>query len=242
MNFQKKKMAAGFLIHDSDRYVQAVSFKNPRAIGIPGGKVDPGENVIQAAVREVREESGIDLEAIPDLYNRVTAPFVRLTSSGDFVMFAFALQADLSLLEEGVFNECTMTVSPIWNLLYGDYAEYNGQMMLHFGLPMLEPAATEMSLGRYAKHAAAYRRAEFEQKAVLASAMHLAADKIVSQLLSVRGQLLSCGGMNVEQLRAKEENLRRHLRLMGYTFNNQIGEAVPIPSPVLIHPDTLRNT
>lgn len=31
--------------------------------GIPGGKVDPGETNVQAAVREIKEETNIDLDA-----------------------------------------------------------------------------------------------------------------------------------------------------------------------------------
>lgn len=34
---------------------------NPNNFGLPGGKVDPGETLQQAVIREIKEETGLDL-------------------------------------------------------------------------------------------------------------------------------------------------------------------------------------
>ncbi|HSZ68931.1 MAG TPA: NUDIX hydrolase [Solirubrobacteraceae bacterium] len=38
-----------------------------RVLGLPKGHIDPGESELQAALREVREETGVDAELIADL-------------------------------------------------------------------------------------------------------------------------------------------------------------------------------
>jgi 8-oxo-dGTP diphosphatase len=38
-----------------------------RVLGLPKGHIDPGETPLQAAVREVREETGVDAELVEEL-------------------------------------------------------------------------------------------------------------------------------------------------------------------------------
>lgn len=56
-----------FLLRNDDRY--------PNSWGLPGGKVDPGENLLECLLRECTEELG----SMPD-YNRLV-PLEKFTSS-----------------------------------------------------------------------------------------------------------------------------------------------------------------
>lgn len=57
-----KKATGILLVRKADGKVLTASRRNDfDRIGIPGGKVDPGETVKQAFFREIREETGIEL-------------------------------------------------------------------------------------------------------------------------------------------------------------------------------------
>ena len=65
-----------FLLRNDDRY--------PNSWGLPGGKVDPGENLLECLLRECTEELG----SMPD-YNRLV-PLEKFTSSDkSFVYHTF---------------------------------------------------------------------------------------------------------------------------------------------------------
>lgn len=55
--------AAGVIIDDQGRLLLILRAKEPEAgrWTVPGGRVEPGESLREAAVREVREETGIDV-------------------------------------------------------------------------------------------------------------------------------------------------------------------------------------
>jgi 8-oxo-dGTP pyrophosphatase MutT (NUDIX family) len=57
-----QKMVSCVLIFDKDGYVLGTARKNdPTAFGMPGGKLEIGDNFYQAAIRETLEETGVDL-------------------------------------------------------------------------------------------------------------------------------------------------------------------------------------
>lgn len=55
------KLAACMFLYNDKGQVLLVNRRNSTEVGLPGGKVDPGENVWQAAIRELREETGIQI-------------------------------------------------------------------------------------------------------------------------------------------------------------------------------------
>lgn len=56
------RRAVCLLTVNSDGKILAVSRKNdPDKMGLPGGKIDPGESELEALIREVKEETGLDL-------------------------------------------------------------------------------------------------------------------------------------------------------------------------------------
>lgn len=58
-----QKMTSCVLIFDADGYILGTARKdNPKAFGMPGGKLELNDNFYQAAVRETFEETGINLE------------------------------------------------------------------------------------------------------------------------------------------------------------------------------------
>ncbi|MFA6445631.1 MAG: NUDIX hydrolase [Candidatus Paceibacterota bacterium] len=62
----KVEVVAGAIIKKDGKYL-LLQEKQPRAYGLwnfPAGKVDVGESTEQAAIREVKEESGYDVELI----------------------------------------------------------------------------------------------------------------------------------------------------------------------------------
>jgi len=88
------------LIFNSEGLVLAVSRKNDsNDFGLIGGKVDQGEWPEQAIIREVKEETGLNVIDMEQVYDRVDAP------GGEKVCRCFLIKSfsgEISTKEAGV--------------------------------------------------------------------------------------------------------------------------------------------
>ncbi len=73
---------------------------HPGTWGVPAGKVEPGENTVDTAVREICEESGINLKK--DLLKHYKSIFVRYQDF-DFIYHIFSVELESD--QKVVINE-----------------------------------------------------------------------------------------------------------------------------------------
>lgn len=99
-------------------FVLGVSRKDdPTDFGLPGGKVDEGERLEEAVVRETKEETGLDIYNLEQIF--------EIKDDHNFVVVTFSCEYDkenceLHSEEAGVLKWCDPRV-----LFYGSFGEYN---------------------------------------------------------------------------------------------------------------------
>jgi 8-oxo-dGTP pyrophosphatase MutT (NUDIX family) len=121
------KKAAGVLVKSRSGSVMGFVRADGKGTGIPCGKVDEGEQVEHAAIREMFEETGFKVS----LYDE--QPFVQ--AIGETVVFTF-LGTIVSVHEPTCKHEGrAMWVKPD-QLLDCDFADYNRNMLKHFGITL----------------------------------------------------------------------------------------------------------
>jgi 8-oxo-dGTP pyrophosphatase MutT (NUDIX family) len=70
MSSELERSAGGIVLHGERMLAIVPTRRAPdgsRVLGLPKGHIDPGESALQAAVREVREETGVHAELIQEL-------------------------------------------------------------------------------------------------------------------------------------------------------------------------------
>lgn len=126
---QKAKTAVCVLLEKDGKFL-SVSRKNDHTdFGLPGGKLDFGETLIQCAKREVLEETGYELDISP--YN----PFMKLDENGVFTITFKANFTTDNPTKQSTCEKETGLVSFVnkEQLYSGSFGDYNKAMLTHFG-------------------------------------------------------------------------------------------------------------
>jgi 8-oxo-dGTP pyrophosphatase MutT (NUDIX family) len=126
---EKRKLAnsAAVIIHSKSGKLLTTTRRNTDILALPGGKEDPGENALQAIVRETAEETGLNLR--PELFVPIFSEIVVGNDGRDFycTTFVYKTAIDESLFAESWSVEDGIKVSfQTWENLYtGAFVEYN---------------------------------------------------------------------------------------------------------------------
>ena len=110
----KASLVAGVVIKKNNKYI-LVQEKKPIAYGLwnlPAGRVDVGESIEEAAVREAKEESGFDVELIRKL--NIFQNFV--TDSVKHAFEAKIIGGELKYPEDEILNAKWYTFEEIENM------------------------------------------------------------------------------------------------------------------------------
>jgi 8-oxo-dGTP pyrophosphatase MutT (NUDIX family) len=123
------KTAACVIIRMGEKFL-AVSRRNDDSQwGFPGGKVDPGETTEQAAVREVGEEMGLQLD--PEFLIPIFCDLCVGKKDGKnfwvttflYTKNEFSIE-DVSLIEEGLHGGA-LSAEELQKVEFSPFAEYN---------------------------------------------------------------------------------------------------------------------
>lgn len=101
--------------------------------GFVGGKVDPGETAIQAAIREAFEEAGIIVEINEDARDSCFMSFVDDTHTSIFILYkAHIVEGADNIGKHVRENEG----APVWimpsEILNSPFCDYNQRALQHF--------------------------------------------------------------------------------------------------------------
>lgn len=114
--------AACVLLRKGDLYLSVSRKDDPNACGIPGGKVDPGEDDETAARRELKEETGLDAGELRFLFGGVCEggkdgkTYWTTTYVGDY-------SGEIHTEEKGVVRWVAKD-----ELLKGPFGKYNARL------------------------------------------------------------------------------------------------------------------
>lgn len=124
-----KKAAGVLLINDKNEILVFFRAKdNYEGAGIPGGKVEPDESRMQAAIRECEEETGIIVKEV--FYQ----PFVEVDPIGKYEFSTYLVTKYSGEIVNNRPEEGLAKWGTIKDLTNGPFKEYNTRMLNHFGV------------------------------------------------------------------------------------------------------------
>ena len=108
------------LIYNEEGDVLSVSRKNDHNdLGLPGGRVEPNETDLEALIREVKEETGLDVISAVPYFERVDGDFIATVFDVDWT--GTISSAESAAIKWVNFDE----------LLKGSFGEYNRVLESH---------------------------------------------------------------------------------------------------------------
>jgi len=123
MQENKMKRAVTAFLTNAEGKVLAVHRRgDPHDWGLPGGKVDPGETIEQAVIREVKEETGLDFFNVKAIFVRACHGDVDYETTTFIGQYSGEIMTTIQSKE--LDEPGTAWVKPR-ALLYGSFASYN---------------------------------------------------------------------------------------------------------------------
>ena len=81
------RVGTGVIITDDRGWILLEKRSDCSAWGFPGGRIEPGESIVESAIREAKEETGLDIEItrLLGVYSEPEGRIVTYLDNGDVV-------------------------------------------------------------------------------------------------------------------------------------------------------------